>query len=154
MEFDTDGQVIHRVPFKVSEDLRPAKRSGYQIVKKSNGNYLVSTCYAVSIAEVDSSGTVIRQFGGVNTPEAKAMNWIAFCGFQVLSNGHTVTTTWNGHGADDSRAGPQLIEFDKKGNIVWQWHDPDRAGSILAVIVLDQLDTERLLQENGHVLGQ
>ncbi len=66
----------------------------------------------------------------------------------MLPGGHTVTTTWNGHGADDSRTGPQLIEFDEQGEIVWQWHDPERAGSLLSVLVLDRLDTEQLLQEN------
>ena len=152
MEFDVNGNVIHAAPFKVQEDGRPAKRSGYQIVKKANGNYLISTCYAAGIAEVDPSGKVINLLGGRDAPEAAAMNWIAFCGFQVLPNGNTVTTTWNGHGADDSRAGPQLIEFDAQGNIVWQWHDADRAGSILAVIVLDELDTADSLEEDGHVL--
>jgi hypothetical protein len=152
MEFDMSGNVIRTVPLKVQEDHRPAKRSGYHIVKKPNGNYLVSTCYAVGIAEVDPSGKIVHQLGGRNTPEAAAMNWIAFCGFQVLPNGNTITTTWNGHGAEDSLAGPQLVEFDSQGKLVWQWHDSDRAGSILAVIVVDQLDTADLLEEKGHIL--
>ncbi len=152
MEFDIDGNVIHAAPFKVQEDHRPAKRSGYQIMKKANGNYLASTCYAVGIAEVDPSGKVINLLGGRDAPEAARMNWTAFCGFQVLPNGNTVTTTWNGHGAEDSHSGPQLIEFDTKGNIVWQWHDADRAGSILAILVLDHLDLTDPLEENGHVL--
>ena len=82
------------------------------------------------------------------------MKWMAFTGFQVLPNGNAVVTTWNGHGAEDSRKGPQIVEFDKEGKIVWQWHDPERAGSILGVIVLDALDTAYLLEEDGHLLSR
>lgn len=141
MEIDIAGRVLHTVPFRVQDDPRPAKRSGYHVVKMLNGNYLVSTCYTTAVAEVTPEGEVVRTLGGRETPQAKVMNWVAFTGFQVLPNGHTVVTTWNGHGAEDSHNGPQLVEFDPEGRIVWQWHDAERAGSILAVVVLDELDT-------------
>ena len=152
MEFSLQGDVIRVLPFRVGDDPRPAKRSGYHILKSHRGNYLASTCYAVSIVELHPSGSIKRVLGGHDHPQAESMHWVAFTGFQVLPNGHIVVTTWNGHGADDSHHGPQLIEFDKEGAIVWQWHDPQRAGSILGVVVLDALDASKRIEEDGHVL--
>lgn len=152
MEVDLEGRVVHAVPLRVQDDPRPPRRSGYQVLKKLNGNYLVSTCYATGLAEVTPSGEVVGLLGGGDHPRAKELGWFAFTGFQVLPNGNTVVTTWNGHGADDSRKGVQLMEFDSDGQIVWTWHDPDRAGSILAVVVLDTLDTSVVLEEKGDVL--
>ena len=52
----------------------------------------------------------------------------------------------------DSVAEVQPI-YPSGGKIVWQWHDPQRAGSIHGVIVLDALDIQRLNSDTSSVLG-
>lgn len=44
------------------------------------------------------------------------------------------------HGATDSKKGWQIIEFDRAGKVVWKWYDPDLAGALNNVIVVDNLD--------------
>lgn len=107
------------------------------VIKQPNGNYLASTCYSVGIAELDSKGKRLSLLGGADDPQAAAMKWMAFTCFEVLGNGHTMVCSWNGHRADDSYDGPQLIEFDERGKVVWSWHDPKRAGSIIVVAVVE-----------------
>ncbi|MFQ3242376.1 MAG: hypothetical protein ACI9A1_001168 [Lentimonas sp.] len=54
-----------------------------------------------------------------------------------LNNGNIVASHWTGHGQDDSEKGPQLLEFNPEGEVVWSWHDPERGGTIHGVIMLD-----------------
>ncbi|MCP4782662.1 MAG: SUMF1/EgtB/PvdO family nonheme iron enzyme [Fuerstiella sp.] len=137
VEMNLAGEILRSIPFKVGSATTPNKRSGYMVVRKPNGNYLASSCYAVSVAEVDPQGNQVSLLGGVRTPQASSRKWTAFTCFEVLDNGNTMVCSWNGHGALDSHRGPQLIEFDGHGRIVWRWHDPDRAGSIITARVMD-----------------
>jgi len=81
---------------------------------------------------------MVRKLGGPgSTPD---ITFGFFADFQILENGNIVATNWHGHEANSSSKGDQILEFDTAGKIVWKWHDPQRAGSIHAVIVLDNLD--------------
>ena len=53
-----------------------------------------------------------------------------------MPDGHVYMAHWTGHGADDSKMGWQVVEFDREGNAVWHLHDPARFGSIAGIDVL------------------
>lgn len=125
----------------------------YQALEKQNGNLLVAAGYVPVFLELDQTGKELRRFGGKTTDEGKTLGLNFFAGFQVLKNGNVVIANWTGHGADDSKKGTQIVEFDSKGQLVWKWHKPDQAGSINGVIVLDDLDPAVWNSDATSVLG-
>ena len=125
----------------------------YQTVRLPSGNLLVSGGYDPRMLEVDPKGKLVKTFGPGQTGAEKDLGLHLFAGFQIIKNGHIVMSNWSGHGEDDSRKGVQLVEFDSKGRVVWTWHDPQRAGSIDGLIVLDDLDTGVLNDDVSSVLG-
>lgn len=129
----------------------PRARNAYMALKSPEGTYWISGGYARAWFEMRSDGRVEKQFELANLPNGLISHF--FSGFQVLPNRHVVITHWTGHGADDSRKGWQVVEFDTQGKIVWKWHDPKLAGSAHGIIVLDQLDTSRLHDDAGGILG-
>jgi len=70
--------------------------------------------------------------------------------FSVLN---IVVCNWTGHKPGDSVKAPQLLEFDSSGDIVWHWHDPERAGTLHGVIIIDDLDAKFLHDDISSVLG-
>lgn len=100
-------------------------------VKQTEQGYRVSTGYGASIVDIDEEGAVLRKLGG-----DEGLNF--FSRPYELMNGHTVVSHWTGHKPDDSKKAPQLFEYDPEGNVVWTWHDPERAGTIHGVIVFEE----------------
>ena len=129
----------------------PDARHNYQVLELPSKNLLVADGYGAAIEELDPTGKTLRKLGGKPGLPGLLMNF--FAGMQVLKNTNIVVCNWTGHGPNDSEKAPQLLEFDQSGNIVWQWHDPQRAGSIHGVIVLDALDTKQLNTDTSSVLG-
>jgi hypothetical protein len=126
IEADWDG-TIHT-------DLKvPDAKHIYWIRKRENGaEYRVSTGYGKSIVDITPDGTVLRTLGGT-------ADYYFFSRPFELADGGIVCCNWTGHNPNDSEKAPQLIEFDSQGNVVWRWHDPQRAGTIHGVIILDEL---------------
>jgi len=62
---------------------------------------------------------------------------VFYAQLQELKNGHVFVCNWTGHGAQDSRKGWQVIEFDKDGKVFWRLDSPDRYGSICGMDVLE-----------------
>ncbi|MDR0392068.1 MAG: hypothetical protein LBH59_09185 [Planctomycetaceae bacterium] len=137
-EVSLEGKIIREVQL-------PDSKHNYQIVELSNGNWLIAAGYGGFLAEVDREGQVIRRWGG--KPEPAGLHYYFMSQFQTLKNGNLVVATWTGHGANDSKKGQQVVEFDPKGNVVWKWHDPQLAGSIHGVIILDDLDTKNFYDD-------
>ena len=52
-------------------------------------------------------------------------------------DGHVYMAHWTGHGANDSKHGWQVVEFDGEGRAVWHLHDPERFGSVSGLDVLE-----------------
>jgi hypothetical protein len=129
----------------------PAARHNYQVLELPNKNLLVADGYGAAIEELDGTGKPLRKLGGQPGPAGLLMNF--FAGMQVLKTGHIVVCNWTGHGATDSDKAPQLLEFDTTGKVVWQWHDPQRAGTLHGIIVLDGLDTNVLHSDTSSVLA-
>jgi hypothetical protein len=111
------------------------KRHIYEVAELANGTVRVSCGYGVTLEEWTKNGEFVRKLADGKTADGR------FCLFfgraQQLENGHWVVSNWTGHGAQDSQKGPQLLEFDEAGKIVWSWHDATRAGSVHGVIILE-----------------
>ena len=144
VEADLQGKILR------SLDL-PDARHNYQVLELPSKNLLVADGYGAAIEELDATGKTLRKLGGKPGPPGLLMNF--FAGMQMLNNNHIVVCNWTGHGPNDSEKAPQLLEFDATGQIVWQWHDAQRAGSIHGIIVLDALDTKQLNTDTSSVLG-
>ena len=124
----------------------------YQAVRLPNGHLMVAGGYDTRMLEVDTEGNVVRTIGGNQTPQDEALGLHFIGGFQILKNGHIVVCNWTGHGVDDGEKGVQILQYNTEGEVVWKWHDPVRAGSINAVIVMDDLDPAVLNDDVSSVL--
>ncbi len=111
------------------------KRHIYEVEELANGNFRLSTGYGAVLEEWTPEGTFVRTICGGTPPDG--FFYLFFGRAQQLPNQHWVVSNWTGHKKDDSRKGAQLIEFDKTGNIVWSWHDPERSGSVHGAYILD-----------------
>ena len=129
-EVDNNGALVQEF------DLAPVGkwvRKLYGAVRVPNGNTLVSTGGGQRVVEFDKKAEIVREF-----PAKKSLDFklFFFSGIVPLANGNVVVSHWTGHEKDAGKKAPQILEFDKKGKLVWQWHDPETAGSIHGVIVL------------------
>lgn len=138
------GRIVRRIAL-------PRSRNAFMALKTTDGNYLVDGGYAHAFYELGPGGAVLRQFEATGMPQGLINKFYA--GFQVLRNGNIVVCNWTGHAAPDSKLGWQLLEFSPAGRLVWKWHDPERAGTALNVLVLDDLDLQVLSDDSGGVLG-
>ncbi len=137
------GRIVRRVKL-------PRARNAFMALKSAGGNYLVGAGFAQAFFELTPEGKVVRDLQAAMP--APLVNKF-YAGFQVLKNGHVVACNWTGHGGPDSKLGWQLVQFDKEGKVVWKWHDPQRAGTAIGVIVLDDLDAGSFNHDLDGVLG-
>jgi hypothetical protein len=146
VEGDFQGRMLHTITL--------AKGSwAYQILRRGDGHLLLAAGYQPCLLELDPAGNIVHSIGGKDAPEGKTLGLHFFAGFQILANGNRVVSNWTGHGPQDSQKGVQLLEYSPQGKRVWQWHDPQFAGSLDAVIVLDGLDLTQLHDDVTTVLG-
>lgn len=146
IEGTLDGKIVKDIVLNEAKHI-------YHAVRKPDGHLLVTTGYGASLLEIDAGGKVLKRWGGKQSPAAGELGFHFFAGFQLLNGGDIVVANWTGHGAKDSDKGAQLVQFDPSGKVVWAWHDPQRAGSIHGVIVLDDLDPTLLNDDRSSVLG-
>ncbi|MHC5067211.1 MAG: hypothetical protein ACYTF0_01350, partial [Planctomycetota bacterium] len=97
----------------------------------ANGNYLISTGYGACLVELTSAGELVRTIGGRGGHPDIAFKFLGDA--QVIANGQVAVANWTGHKPADSHKAAQVVEFDAEGQVVWSWHDPERAGSIHGV---------------------
>lgn len=145
-EADWNGRILHTFTL-------PAKSWAYQALRQPDGHLLVAGGYNPAMFELDSNGGVVRTVSGKPPAGEQSKGWYFLGGFQILSSGDLVVCNWTGHGHDDSRKGPQILHFNRAGEIVWHWHDPGRAGSINGVLVIEDLDPAVLHDDVNFVLG-
>jgi hypothetical protein len=131
-EYDNSGKLIKTFDATTVDE---KAHKAYTAVRKSNGNTVMSTGAGVSIVEVDKDWKLINKSGGKDSPDGDKFNF--FTHVDPLTNGNYVIAHWTGHGPKDSEKGPQAIELDKSGKIVWQWHDPKRAGTFHCIVVIE-----------------
>lgn len=116
----------------------------WQAVRLGNGNIIASTGFAANFQLFGKDGKLIDSIGG---PANSRPHF--FAGFQILANGNTVVTNWQGHGPTFGSSGIQLLEFTPQGSLAWSWkQDPAKFSSLQGVVVLDGLNTDKLHVEN------
>jgi len=108
----------------------PNTKHVYWIRKMTDNLYRLTTGYGASFVEVNAKGAILKKFGDTS-------NYHFFSRPFEMTNGNIIVSNWTGHDWNAGKKGVQLIEFDTKGNIIWQWHQADIAGSIHGVIVLE-----------------
>jgi hypothetical protein len=127
-------------------------KHAWKALRLPNGNTVMSGGYGAFMAEVDSSGKLVRKFGDKENvaPEVHP-NFYAL--FQLLPNGNIVAANWQGHGKGHGTAGKQIVEFTPDSKIVWTWSDSTIISSIQAVLVLDGLDISKRYDERTGVMA-
>jgi hypothetical protein len=145
-ESDLDGKTLHTWTL-------PEGTWVYQALQTPAGRLLAVGGYDPALLELDAGGRILRTRGGKQSEEAGKLGYHFFGAFQVLADGGVVVCNWTGHGPQDSSQGTQIVQYNAAGRLVWKWHDPQRAGSINGVIVLDGLDTNLLHDDASSVLG-
>ena len=132
---ETDNKGVLVKEFDLSA-VSPLSKKPYFALRLNNGHTVISGGLGATVIEVDRNWNPVRKFEGKGA--LPGMGLVYFAAVQILGNGNMVVVHWTGHGANDSRKAPQLMEFDRDGRLVWQWHDPKRAGSIHGVIVIEE----------------
>ena len=129
---DANGTVLKAFDLK-NYDLKTAKP--YFLMPMAKGNYLASSGYGACLLEFTPEGTLVRKIAGRDSIPGLDLNF--FASAEILKNGNMVVSHWTGHGRADSKKAPQLLEFDPEGNVVWQWHDAERAGSLHGIAIVE-----------------
>ena len=126
-------------------------RHAWKALRLPNGNTLASAGYGAFMVELGPEGRAIRTFGRAADVPA-AVHPYFYGMFQLLPNGDVVVANWQGHGSGHGNSGIQLLEYDPRGAIVWQWSDRPIISSVQGVLVLDGLDTAVLHDERRGVM--
>lgn len=146
---NSDGEGLERLNLVL---LNAGVYHPYHINQLKNGGYIITLGYGRNLLVLDQNKQVIRTVGyqGIIGRKPQTGKWpdtgedvevdgvlLHYLATSVqLDNGNIMVTNWNGHGNKDSQKGAQVIEFDLAGKIVWQWHDPVRAGSLHGLAVI------------------
>ena len=144
VEADFKGKVLWQ--HKLEEG-----RHIYKAVRLANGNALASAGYGGFLCEVAPDGKVIRKVGGKDNSQGAKLGF--FADFHQLNNGNIVVCNWHGHDAKSSSRGEQLLEFDHSGKLIWKYHNPELAGSIHAVIILDDININQFYSETDGTIS-
>jgi len=123
----------------------------WKAVRLANDHLLVSAGYGAFLVELDPGGKILRKFGGKESVPSEIHPFF-YAMFQLLPNGHIVLANWQGHGEGHGAQGVQLLEFNTKGEIVWQWNKPELISSLQGILVLDGLDTNLLHDERNGLM--
>ena len=112
----------------------PHSRNMYHAVLARDGKgYWTGAGYAAEVVRFDAQGKVQKVW---SAPPADGRKGYFFASVKELANGHVMVANWTGHGANDSRRGWQLIEFDAEGKVAWSLYDPEHFGSIHGFVLL------------------
>lgn len=145
IEWDLDGSLIKRLPLP-QDPVREKGLKAFMALKDSDGNYWVAYGYGAVTAKLSPDGDVLQTFAGPT-----GMHFTA--GFQRLPNGNLVQANWAGHKTENAVNGPQLIEFNPQGEVVWTYHNTDAFACPVSVIILDDLDTKKPAGDINSILA-
>lgn len=146
IEIDRAGKLLHEQPLAVKQS--DAHRDTRLVRKLANGNVLVCHEGDGCVREYDRKGTVVWEFAvpmfgrepkGGHGPEAFGNQVF---GALRLDNGNTLIATGNGH---------SVLEVNAEGHIVWELHQKDLPGIVLAwVTTLEVLPNGHYVVGNCH----
>ena len=131
VEVRRDGTLVNTYDLKALDEHSHKPYFGQRLV---GGDTLCSTGYGASLLVLDAEGKLKRKIGGTDSVPGVGLNF--FSTSLPLADGGFLVCNWTGHKPEDSTKGPQLVQFDVAGKIVWTWHDPVRAGSLHGVVLL------------------
>lgn len=143
-EGSRDGKYLRQFPVE-------GFSHAWKAVRLADGNLLISAGYGAFMVELDPSGKILRKFGGKESV-SREVHPFFYAMFQLLPSGHVVLANWQGHGEGHGTHGIQLVEFDLRGEIVWQWSQSRLISSLQGVLVLDGLDTTKLHDERRGLI--
>lgn len=135
LEVDRDGKVL-RTWVTGADD-------SYLGVRLATDEVVIASGKALDVQIFTSDGALLRRIGP-GSADYTRIGGKSWAGFQILPNRDIILTTWQGHGANGDK-GIQVAQFDWNGRLVWHWQqDPRRIGSLHGILVLDDLDLNRL----------
>ena len=118
----------------VGDFRQPKGRNLFDVVPTLSGDGYIAGCgYKGGLVRFDKDGKA--QFVWF-VPEKDGCVSFFYAQTHEMPDGHVYMAHWTGHGADDSKKGWQVVEFDGDGRVVWYLHDPKRFGSISGIDVL------------------
>ncbi len=136
MEFTPDGKEVWRA----DGGAEPA----YMALKLPNGERIMANGHGGKIFFFAPDG--VTKTLTISLPDIDSTHSMtAFAsGFALLPNGNIVTTNWAGSTKTHGNDGPQVAEYNRKGEVVWTWkQQANRISAIYAVLVLDNLDLSK-----------
>lgn len=149
---DTRIREVSRMGNPIHDWPVPEFRHAWKAVRLPDGHVIASAGFGAFLAEIDAAGTIVRKVGAKSETLAAA-NPNFYAAFQLLPNGNVVVANWQGHGPGHGASGVQLLEFDRAGQVVWQWSDAKIISSLQGVLVLDGLDPAVLHDELAGVMA-
>lgn len=111
----------------------PRARNAYKAVPRKQGGIWVGGGYAEALYAYSDDGQVLKTFQA-QQPDGLKNHF--YGGLAEQANGNLMVANWTGHGANDSKTGWQVIEFDAEGKVVWHLHDPVAYGSISGIDII------------------
>ena len=125
-----DGDVC-----EVAGDFRqPKGRNLFDVVPSLAGDGYIAGCgYRGGLVKFDKDGKAKSVWF---VPERDGCVSFFYAQTHEMPDGHVYMAHWTGHGAEDSKRGWQVVEFDREGNAAWHLYDPARFGSISGIDVL------------------
>lgn len=111
----------------------PRARNAYKAVPRKAGGLWVGGGYAEALYAYSEEGQVLKTF---EAQQPKGLKNHFYGGLAEDAKGHVLVANWTGHGANDSKTGWQVIEFDAEGKVAWHLHDPAAYGSISGIDII------------------
>ena len=111
----------------------PRGRNAYKAIPRKDGGIWVGGGYAETLYAYSDDGTVLKTF---QAQQPAGLKNHFYGGLVEQANGNVMIANWTGHGANDSKTGWQVIEFDAQGKVVWNLHDPVAYGSISGIDII------------------
>lgn len=111
----------------------PRGRNAYKAIPRKDGGYWVGGGYAEALYAYSEDGQILKTYQAQQTDGLKNH---FYGGLVEQANGNVMIANWTGHGANDSKKGWQVIEFDTEGKVVWHLHDPIAYGSISGIDII------------------
>ncbi len=119
----------------VGDFRQPKGRNLFDVVPALSGDGYIAGCgYRGGLVKFDGDGKAESVWF---VPERDGCVGFFYAQTHEMPDGHVYMAHWTGHGAEDSKKGWQVVEFDREGNVVWHLYDPVRFGSISGIDVLD-----------------
>ena len=111
----------------------PRGRNAYKAIPRQAGGLWVGGGYAKALYAYSDDGKVLKTMEAQQTDGLKNH---FYGGLVEQANGNLMIANWTGHGANDSKSGWQVIEFNAEGQVIWHLHDPVAYGSISGIDII------------------